>query len=126
MRQEQTDTWPLIDMLIRMQGCLKGSMVEHGNYGFENFRSRNQIAYDLGFQSATEMLNDLGIPKLTLAMEVKAAEAYEKCLELSALIRDLSPVMQKEAKQMRDDIELGELVYFGDIVANPKPDWLKE
>jgi len=42
------------------------------------------------------------------------------------VIYDLSPVKQKELKQMIGDIEDGELIYFGDIVANPKPDWLKE
>lgn len=123
--REQPDTWPIIFLLIRMQGWLKGSMFAQDDYGYENFRIKIKEAYDEGFETAEGLLNNIGIPELTLQMEIVAREAYDKCIELNSLICDGSPILQKEVEQMRENIDIGELIYFGDIVANPKPLWYK-
>lgn len=123
MKREQYDLTPLVLMLIQIQGCLKGSQVETGNYAFENFRQRCLRAYCLGHNAATEMLNEVGIDKPTPEMETLAKKAQEIHHELYMVISALSPLVQKHGDKMIEDVENGELIYFGDIVANPRPDW---
>ena len=124
-RKKEPDTWSLIFLLIRMQGWLKGSMFALDDYGYENFRIKIKERYDKGSKSAIEMLNELGVSDLTLEMEIVAREAYDKCIELNNIIYELSPVLQDEFKILQENIELGELVYYGSIWANPKPKWYK-
>lgn len=125
-KNKHTDLFPIFKLVIAMQGCRCGTLVEPDNYGFQNMRDKCGQGYSDGESLVKDMLNELGVSELTLDMEIVADKAFELYQEFSTLVSDASPVLQAETHEIFDRIEDSELVYFGDIVARIKPEWLEE